>query len=1010
MVAEIHSTSARRLALAGSRLPVPLTELLSRDDEVANVAGLLQHSRLVTITGPGGVGKTRVAIAVAHRAAQSFTDGVHWVDLAPVTDAPGVGTAVAEALGIAGRSTQGSTFELIQQLQGRAALLILDNCEQLIDASAQLCAELLAQCAGLTVLATSRERLGLPGERTRAVSPLRVPRSGLHPTPGNLQQAGAPNLFVARCRDLVGDFELTPDNAAAVLRICRRVDGIPLAIELAAARVRVLGPSQLADALDRSPDLLGDDARRGPGRHRTLRATLEWSHDLLSSREQQLFRRISIFPGRFDLAAAAAVVGFSADEVVGLLGRLVDKSLVQVSRRQDVARYRLLSTVRDYGRRKLVESEELEATGLAHLAHFTCLAEQSEPRLTGEDGPAELARLELEGSNLRAALAFARAHGEYPLGVRLAAALWPLCYLRGLYREGRQWLDWAVEVGGEAPVDVLAKALRGSGTLAFLQCDYEAAVRRLDAGLQRYRQLDDEQGVAEVLLTLGSVAREQGRYADAQQLYAESRRLAAQEKDAREVARSDNYLGFVAWLQGDLDGADELCASTVPVFQSLGDNEGLAWSLLSRGVVARYRADLGSATRLLAECHHLSRKIGYREGVAWSQHQLGVVAWRQGRRDEARDRLLEALEGHRELGDRWRTAAVLEDLSAMLAEAEPERAAALLGYATALREDIGAPVAPVERDDVVTTTATLTRLLDDRLATAAEAGRGRRLEQLLDDLFNPLPGPAPEQHALGAEEVGEPREITGIDRPRLQIQALGSSRVLLDGHDLPSSEWWYAKPRELLFLLADGTPRTKEELGQLLWPEASPHRLRNALHTALRDLRRALGEPEWLMYARGAYRFDAGGQCRYDVADFVDELKSARNSKGEAQRHHLQRATDLYAGDFLSGNSAAWVLSRRDELAARNRAALLALGRLLVEAHAPREAVPVYRRAIECDPFNENAYRGLMTVLGQAGERTRVAQLYQELAERLDTELGVAPASATIALYRDITSNPRGTH
>ncbi len=988
---------------------MPLTGLVGRVDDVAKATNLLKHSRLVTLTGPGGVGKTRIAIAVAPLTASSFVDGVHWVDLAPVTDAPAVGTAIAEALGIAGRSTQGSTYDLIQQLEVRSALLILDNCDQLLDASAQLCAELLTNCPGLTVLATSRERLGLPGELIQVVAPLQMPGPGLALTPDNLQQACAANLFVARCRDLIGDFELTADNAKAVLRICRRVDGIPLALELAAARVRVLGTAQLADALDRSSDLLSDDGRRGPDRHRTLRATLEWSHDLLSPEERQLFRRISIFPGHFDLAAATAIVAApDAAEVVVLLGRLVDKSLLQVTRGRDIVRYRLLSTVRDCGRRKLVDSGELDATGLAHLEYFTCLAEESAPRLTGEGVLAELGRLEAEGSNLRAALSFARARGEHLLGVRLAAALWSLCYLRGLYREGRQWLDWAVEVGGNAPVEVLAEALRGSGTLAFLQCDYEMAQRRLNSSLQRYRQLDDNQGVAEVLLTLGSVAREQGRYADAQRLYAESRYLATRRGDTRAVARSDNYLGFVAWLQGDLDGADELCASTGPLFQSLGDTEGLVWSLLSRGVVARYRADLTSATRLLTECHQLSRGIGYREGVAWCQHQLGLVACKQGRRDEARDRLLEALKGHRELGDRWRTAAVLEDLAATLAGTGPERAAALLGAATALRQDIGAPVAPVERDDVAVTTSTLARGLGGRFATALEAGRGRRLDDLLDCSRGllPLPDRSPDPPPSEADEADEPKDDVRVDRRRLDVQALGTSRVRIAGHDLPSSQWWYAKPRELLFLLADGTPRTKEQLGQLLWPEAPSHQLRNALHTALRDLRRALEEPQWLVYAQGVYRFDARGQCRYDVAEFMDELRAARNSKDEAQRRHLRRATDLYAGDFLPGSSAAWVLSRRDELSGRNRAALLALGRLLLEAHLLGEAAPVYRRAIAFDPFNEDAYRGLMTVLGQAGERARVAQLYRDLTERLHTELGVAPGSATTALYRKFTANP----
>ncbi|QDP96010.1 gas vesicle protein GvpC [Microlunatus elymi] len=990
------------------QLPVPLTPLVGRETDIAEVSGLLEDGRLVTLTGPGGVGKTRVAIAVAEHLPSSLTGGVRWVGLAAVLDAEGIGTAVCEALGVRGRSVQGSFQDLIQQLKDRRILLVLDNCEQLVAGCADLCADLLMWCPGLRVLATSRERLGLTGERVWPIAPLPVPRCSRQPA-DVLHEAPAVDLFVARCRDAVPDFALTPDNADAVLRVCRRMDGIPLAIELAAARIPVLGAAQLAEALDRSPDLLGDRGR-GPQRHRTLRDTLAWSYDLLSSAEQDLFRRICVFGGQFDLDAATSVAaGSDAENVVDLLGRLVDKSLVQVSRSRGAARYRLLSTVRDYGRRRLSESGDPDAVALAHLTHFTRLAEEAEPRLTGEGGPAELDRLELDGSNLRAALTFAKAHGEHVLGARLAAALWPLCYLRGLYREGRRWLDWAVEAGSDAPAPVLAKALRGSGTLAFLQCDYQAAVDRLEASLHCYRELDDHRAEAEVLLTLGSVAREQARYRDAQGLYAESRRLSVQAEDRRGVARADNYLGFIAWLQGDLDAADDLCAATLPTFRAVGDSEGIAWSLLSQGVAAQYRGDLATATRLLAECNSVARADGYREGVAWSEHELGIVARREGRYGEARDRLLEALASHRYLGDQWRTAAVLEDLAATTAEEDPFHAATLLGAAAALRDAIGAPLAPVECPDHDATVHKLRQLTGDRFQRTVAWGRQRSVDDLVIGTAHSSSGTGRDDNAWAAAASsdsdpspdGRSPSGTSAGDPWLRMQAFGGARVQLAGREL-SSPWWYAKPRELLYLLADGVPRAKEQLADALWPEASPSQLRNSLHTALRDLRRAVQRPDWFVFQDGSYRFVADEECRYDVAEFLAALAAARAATGEEQRHQLRLATDLYAGDFLPEQTAAWVVDRRAELAARNRAALMALGRSLLEARLPSQAVPIYRRAIALDALEESAYRGLMTAYGRTGDHARAAKLYRELAERLRAELDVDPATTTTALYHRI--------
>jgi predicted ATPase/DNA-binding SARP family transcriptional activator len=1026
-------------------LPTPRTPLIGRDDQVQGVLAALANARLLTLTGPGGTGKTRLALAVAAAVDGLATDGVAWVELAGIGSPDLVPEAVAAALRVQEVSDRSALQAVADHIETGAVLLALDNCEHLTGACADLVDELLDSCPNLRVLATSREPLAVDGESLWPVPPLSLPRRTFANWDAVASCASA-QLFEQRARAVLPEFRLTSDNAETVARVCRDVDGLPLAIELAAARVRVLSVEQIGAGLSDVFRLLAGGARTAPQRQQTLRATLDWSHDLLSEPERVVFRRLSVFPGGFSMAAAEHVATLPDPDanVVDLLTRLVDRSLVNVQRSGERARYRLLAPIRTYARERLVAADEDAAVGRAHLEFFARLVESTEPQLTGPDQAAGLDRLEAEANNLRAALAFARDREEPVRGMRLAAGLWRMCALRGHYREGREWLDWAASVGAEGPIPLHAKALRGGGTLAFLHCDYPGAVQRLEQALRLYRELDDSSGIAGTLQVLGSVAREQGDYQRAESLYEESRVLFEAVGDGLGTAQAHGFLGFAAWLQGNWAPAIDQCERALTEFRVLGDGDGIAWSLLSLGIVAQYQGDYERADQLLTQAQDLSRRVGYPEGVAWSLHELGLLAVRRG--DSNAERLLlDSLARHRDLNDEWRTASVLSDLaSCILAGGEPERAAALLGAAAAIRTRIGSVVAPCERADY-------DRVDQQVRAALGGAGfdehwsRGRDIG-ILDDLLgaSSMPPAAAEVTAADARQAVDSgdagstadtvragrtsdagdagaAEVTppAVPAPRatrvseapvpveavpLRIHVLGQASVLRDGRALSPADWGYGKPRELFFLLAASPPQTKEQLGLALWPGLSGAQLRNALHTALRDLRKAVRDPNWVRFSAGKYALDRSREHWLDLGIFERELTAARRARpNSAALPHLQRAISVYGGDLLPEFAdSEWTQDRRDELRRSYGAALAGAGRILATEGHFRQAADAFRKAVAHEPLDEAAHRQLMKCLVRAGEPGLAARQYEQLTVRLRDELGVAPAAETTSLYEQL--------
>jgi predicted ATPase/DNA-binding CsgD family transcriptional regulator len=761
-------------------LPSELTSFIGRERETAEMKRSLGDVRLLTLTGPGGCGKTRLALALGEDLAERFEGGVWWVELAPVSDPALVPRAVASALGVHEQVGRSLGDLLRDHLESRRLLLILDNCEHLVEACATLANTLLRACPDLRILATSREAMGIAGENVVLVPALSLPdpQAALE----GLPRGDAVRLFVDRATTVAPDFALDEQNAPALARICQRLDGLPLAIELAAAKVKVLSVEQISTRLDDCFRLLGPNSRTSLPHQRTLRATMDWSHDLLGRKEQILFRRLSVFSGGFTLEAAEEICAggdIGEREVLAWLSRLVDKSLVLAGEQGGEARYHLLETVREYGQERLQDSGEAARIRRRHGAFFLDLAERAESGLTGARQGWWLACLEAEFDNLRAAIGWSL--GEEPeAGLRLAGALWEFCYMRGHYGEGREWLEGALARSGGSSPAFYAKALAGAGILDLLQCEYDRATALLEESLAIYKELEDGWGIGSALQSLGSIARERGRYAEAEALHNESLALQRELGNEEGIARSLDGLGFAAWLQGDPDLAWSLCSEALNLYRGLQDTEGIAWSLVNLGAAAQYRGDVGRATALLEESLMLSREAGYKEGIAWSLNQLGIVAQRQGDHEQATTFLRESFELHVDLGDRWRAASVLEGLAVSARRQRLlEPAARLLGAAKALREQISTPVPPCERavhDDNVSALSTV--MGEEAFAAALAQGRTLKAAQILAE-SSPVAVPATSTAGLTAREVEVLRLVAGgLNDPQVAEQLFISRRTV----------------------------------------------------------------------------------------------------------------------------------------------------------------------------------------------------------------------------------------
>jgi predicted ATPase/DNA-binding SARP family transcriptional activator len=657
-----------RRPLPEGNVPVPVSTLVGRDRELAEICGALTtaEARLLTLTGPGGAGKTRLAIEAANALAGKLPDGAFFVPLDTIRDPALLLPAIAQALAVRESGEQPLLESLTERLVGRRVLVLLDNFEQLAG-TAPLLTDVLQAAPGLTFLVTSRAALRLTGEREYPVEPL--------------GRTDAVALFVERARAAEPSFRLTDENAAAVEEICARLDGLPLALELAAARTKILPPEAMLERLDQRLDLLSRGPRDKPARHRALRDTIGWSYELLDPEEQRLFARLAVFSGGCTLESAVAVSDASLDGTA----TLIDDSLLE---RVD-GRLRMLETIREYALERLAEDDGAGDLRRSHAEHFLKLAE-SEP----VDGQAAwLAQVDAERDNLRAALVWSIEAGETGLGLRLAASLWEYWWIRGHLAEGRRWLDDALARGASEPSELRARALHAASSLATRQGDYDRAAELSEQSLALWEELGDVSGTARSLLSLGTVAAEQGDQERAISLSERAAELYRESGDRRGHALAVSNLGGIALERGEYAKAASLSEQAYGLFETLEDSEGMAFALVNQGFAA----------------------------LSEHEHERALVLLRQALRRVA------------ELEFRDVIGYCFEGLAAVLAfTGQPDPAARLLGAAEALRESLGVDLAPAERETHEETAAAVRAALgEEQFSDAWRLGRELALEQAI---------------------------------------------------------------------------------------------------------------------------------------------------------------------------------------------------------------------------------------------------------------------------------------
>ena len=724
-------------------LPVQLTSFVGREQELAEVVGLLgaasPQPRLVTLTGTGGCGKTRLALEVASRVLGVYPDGVWFVDLAPLADHGLVPRTVLATLELREAPGRSPLDLLADHLRSRQTLLVLDNCEHLLDACAQLVDALLRGCPHLRILATSREALGIAGEFRRRVPSLAVPDPERLPPLGLLDDYDAVRLFTERARAVQHDFALAECNAAAVVQVCHRLDGIPLALELAAARVRVLAPEQLAVRLDNRLRLLTDGSRTAPSRQQTLRATVSWSYELLTDEAQRLFARLAVFAGSWTLEAAEAVcagAGLEPPQVLDLLTRLIDQSLVIAGDGHGPRRYRLLETLREYGRERLVERAELEALQRRHAAYFLAQAESAEPHATRL---APLEGLAADLNNLRAALRWYVDQGAIEEGLRLCAALGELWSYLGRPSEGYDWLRRLLDLpSGASTGRTRAQAQHWAGALGLMVGDATAGHALLVDSLTYGRTARDDAIRGEAAFRLGLLTVSRGDYLPARELFEES--LAAHRRSGRreQAIRSTHFLALTMIYQGEHATAQPLLEQGLAEARAIGYQQWAAAMLGLLGLIAMALGEYAAARSRWQESLRLFE--GARDWVELSavQNYLASLDAREGNVAAARAGYAASLRLSRPARFIFRITTSLDGLAILAAgQGQMERALRVAGASAALRQHAGYQAPAPERSELEQAVEAARRTLGDAAAAAAwTAGQALTLDQAVDEALD----------------------------------------------------------------------------------------------------------------------------------------------------------------------------------------------------------------------------------------------------------------------------------
>ncbi|MGB9195846.1 MAG: protein kinase [Terriglobales bacterium] len=723
-----------------NNLPLQRTAFIGREHETAGLRQLLSRVdvQLVTLTGPGGIGKTRLALQVAGEIADQFPGGVCFVPLSAIGEGGLIASTIAQSVGVRETGNKSPQQSLIEYVGGlsQPMLLLLDNFEHLVSA-APLVAQLLTTGPKLKVVVTSQAPLHVYGEHEFPVPPLALPDSKSIPPLEVLSALPAIKLFVERARAVKHEFALSRENAPVVAAICARLDGLPLAIELAAARIKLLSPSAMLTRLEGRLNLLTGGARDLPSRQQTLRGTIDWSYGLLNTAEQTLFRRLSVFAGGCTLEAVEAVCDTKGDlglDILDGMASMVDKSLAQQVEQSDTeARFRMLSTLREYALERLAESDDESPTRRAHAAYFLVLAEEGAENIAAQ--PEWLDRFELEHDNFRAALDYLIKTGDADWGLRIGAALFRFWETREYLTEGRDAIARILALEGAAARPKLHARLRfAAGVLASEQGDYVPAQQMFEDSLETCIQLNDNRGVAVALNALAVITRDRGEIAAASALFERCVAIWKDLGDPADIARALSNLASVMKLQGECERAFSLYEECLTIFRQVGDLAGAAWTLNYQGDVAREKADFAAARSFCEQSLSEFRRLRDRWGIASTLSDLASLSCDQGNNSEARRLYGESIKVFQELGHKRGIARALECLAvSAAAQSNAELSLHLAGAAAALRQRLGAPLTPAGQPRLEKALEFARRTLGNTAGTAWMEGWAMPIEQAVHE-------------------------------------------------------------------------------------------------------------------------------------------------------------------------------------------------------------------------------------------------------------------------------------
>lgn len=910
------------------RLPLALTPILGRENALEETGRLLGGTRLLTITGAGGSGKTRLAMELAQRVAGRFERAV-WIDLSGIADGKLVASEMLDALGRR-ESPAAADEELIAEvLRDSRVLLVLDNCEHVVDACASIASGVLRSCGATTIVATTREALGIEGEQIWLVP--------------SLAEGDAVELFVQRARAVDPSFH--PEaKLDTIAQICRRLDGIPLAIELAAVRAKVLSVDQIAARLDDAFSLLAVRSR-AVARHRTIRETIDWSYRLLPPAEQRLLAALSVFAGGFSLASVSAVCETEGD-VLPALSALVDKSLVVAGG----GRYRLLETVRQFAAEKLSASGERETVRQRHAQTYFALVERSERRIFA--GAVDLAvqgMLDEKIENIRRALDWAAEEpSRFEMEARFLWAIHWYWFARGHFHEARRRICSAVSrMSDDVDPVVRARLCVAAGNAAVWQGDWKALRPSIDEAVGILRPTSNLRALANGLLLLGS---------------------------AHALAENDH------------ESAREVFELAEDVARRNGRNVALALVLYWAGIAANLRGDGVTARRAFAETHEIG--LGQRNlpAIGHGATMLALSHLQEKEYEPAIRHLRAALDAHSETGDVWGLTQAVEGVGLLLLDiGDVGIGTRLIAAASAAWLAVGARPGRTESLEEEKTLRIRQALGDDRLRVVLASGAAMPYEEMV---------------ALAREQIGIISKAAAPAPPGLTVRALGALELFCGGSPIDASAQRGRAIELLLFLLFNPAGATKEEIGAALWPDADPAKLRNNFHVTVHRLRKILGGADWIAAEKDVYMLNRSGGVDFDAELFEREVKGALRT-GELAR--IEQALARYRGDLARiPGSGEWLFTFQEQLRELYSDALRTAGRGRMSAGDFAGAAQIYEKLIDADDLDEQAYRNLMTCLGRSGDLSAATRIYRRLARILRRELDTDPDPATTRLHERI--------